>query len=91
MNDKLLLNSQFELYLEHVNFFDTIDLSSVDTGVKYSLRDHISFWEEIDANSFVIDTIKNGYTILFLENPPPMKFKNDNSAFIHYDFVDQSF
>ena len=81
---------QFDLYLEHVKFFYDLDLVSVARGVKNSLKSHIEFWIHMGASDFVINTIKNGYVIPFIRNPPPMRFKNNNSALIHSDFVDQA-
>jgi hypothetical protein len=38
-------------------------------GVKGRLAKHIKFWEQIGANNFVLETLKKGYVIPFLENP----------------------
>lgn len=78
------------MFLEHVHYLDRIDISTIAKGVKNSLHRNILFWENIDANEFVLKTIKNGYVIPFLNNPPPMFFRNNNSALVHSDFVNEA-
>lgn len=94
INDKYFLldyanlNFQCEMFLSHARYFDQIDASYITKGVKNSLRKHVQFWEHISANQSVIDTIKKGYVIPFLQNPPSMSFRNNKSAFLHSEFVD---
>ncbi|CAC5397425.1 unnamed protein product [Mytilus coruscus] len=84
------LYGQFELFLSHAKYFDNIDISSVAKGVKYSLRKYIQFWKHIGANEFVINTIKHGYVIPFLQTPTSMSFKNNKSANVHSKFVNEA-
>ncbi|CAC5407366.1 unnamed protein product [Mytilus coruscus] len=84
------LYGQFELFLSHAKHFDNIDISSVAKGVKYSLRKHIQFWKHIGANEFVINTIKHGYVIPFLQTLTSMSFKNNKSANVHSKFVNEA-
>ncbi|CAC5371542.1 unnamed protein product [Mytilus coruscus] len=88
--DESNLYGQFELFLSHAKYFDNIDISSVAKGVKYSLRKHIQFWKHIGANEFVINTIKHGYVIPFLQTPTSMSFKNNKSANVHSKFVNEA-
>lgn len=88
--DESNLYGQFELFLSHAKYFDNIDISSVAKGVKYSLRKHIQFWKHIGANEFVINTIKHGYVISFLQTPTSMLFKNNKSANVHSKFVNEA-
>ncbi|CAC5375034.1 unnamed protein product [Mytilus coruscus] len=81
---------QFELFLSHAKYFDNIDISSSAKGVKYSLRKHIQFWKHIGANEFVINTIKHGYVIPFLQTSTSMSFKNNKSANVHSKFVNEA-
>ncbi|CAC5391543.1 unnamed protein product [Mytilus coruscus] len=88
--DESNLYGQFELFRSHAKYFDNIDISSVAKGVKYSLRKHIQFWKHIGANIFVINTIKHGYVIPFLQTPTSMSFKNNKSANVHSKFVNEA-
>ncbi|VDI24503.1 Hypothetical predicted protein [Mytilus galloprovincialis] len=88
--DESNLYGQFELFMSHAKYFDNIDISSVAKGVKYSLRKHIQFWKHIGANEFVINTIKNGYVIPFLQTPTSMSFKNNKLANVHSKFVNEA-
>jgi hypothetical protein len=36
-----------------------------------------------------LNTIKGGYVIPFLNSPPSMNLRNNNSAFINHSFVDE--
>jgi hypothetical protein len=67
------------MFLEHVYYLDRIDISTLAKGVKNSLHKNILSWENIDANEFVLQAIKNAYVIPFLNNPPLMFFRNNNS------------
>lgn len=78
------------MYIQHVKFLDSIDITSIPKGVKSSLRKHIEFWKHIGANEFVVNTIENGYVIPFLRSPPPICFKNNQSALLHSDFVENA-
>jgi hypothetical protein len=49
-------------------------------GVKGRLAKNIKFWEKIGANNFVLETLRKGYVIPFLENPVKMFKKNNRSA-----------
>ena len=58
--------------------------------VKHRLRDHIDFWKSINANDFIIDTIFNGYKILFCSLPPVSFSKNNKSALLESKFVSEA-
>jgi hypothetical protein len=89
-HDDSFLHDQFEMYIQHVKFLDSIDITSISKGVKSSLRKHIESWKHIGANEFVVNTIENGCVIPLLRNPPPMCFKNNQSALLHSDFVEKA-
>jgi len=89
-HDDSFLHDQFEMYIQHVKFLDSIDITSIPKGVKNNLRKHIEFWKHIGANEFVVNTIENGYVIPFLRNPPPMCFENNQLALLHSDFVEKA-
>ena len=55
--------------------------------VKGQLRSHNTFWQEIGASQFIIDTISRGYIIPFVSTPPRAFSKNNKSALQHSDFA----
>jgi hypothetical protein len=59
-------------------------------GVKGRLAKNIKFWGKIGANNFVLETLRKGYVIPFLENPVKMFKKNNRSAMKNAEFVDQT-
>ena len=79
----------FSIFLEQVSFVENLE-NSVFKGVKGSLFKHIDFWHGIGASDFVINTIKEGYTIPFLQTPKQMHCRNIKSAFVHEKFVDEA-
>ena len=52
-----------------------------------NLRRHISFWEKIRANEFILSVIREGYKIPLYKTPHSAYFKNNKSALSHSDFV----
>jgi hypothetical protein len=73
-------------------FLEKLDIScSKDfKGVKGRLAKHIEFWMNIGASDFVLDAIRNGYVIPFVNSPVSMYFKNNKSALDNSEFVDQA-
>ena len=59
-------------------------------SVKDNLRAHIYFWKSIGAPDFIISIIGNGYQLPFANSPEPVKLKNNKSARLNADFVDQA-
>ena len=59
-------------------------------SVKGNLRTHIDFWKSIGAPDFILSIIGNGYQLPFASSPEPVKLKNNNSARLNADFVDQA-
>ena len=58
--------------------------------VKGSLRRNIDFWRRINAYESVLDMIKNGYKVPFIETPSSTFFKNNKSALDNSDFVQET-
>jgi hypothetical protein len=85
-------NYEFENFLSQVQFLEKLDIScSKDfKGVKGRLAKHIEFWMNIGTSDFVLDTIRNGYVIPFVNPPVSMYFKNNKSALDNSEFVDQA-
>jgi hypothetical protein len=54
----------------------------------YRLKQHIQFWETIEASQFILNTICEGQKNLFLLVEPAYSFKSNNrSVKLHSDFV----
>ena len=64
------------------------------TNLTNELRDrlkaHIAFWVRIDAPEFILDTIRHGYKVPFIHQPTRMIMTNNNSAYVHRDFVEEA-
>ena len=59
--------------------------------VKGRLKNNIHYWKTVlKANSFVIDTIENGYKIPFFSKPPESFSPNNRSALVDPDFVNEA-
>jgi hypothetical protein len=56
--------------------------------LKGRLRARCSFWESINTNSFVLDIIKHGYRIPFINTPVRVCLANNKSALEHRVFVE---
>ena len=63
------------------------DILRNKANVKVSLRKNLEHWHHIGANPSVIDTIENGYKILFFTTPVSKSFQNNQSAFQDANFV----
>ena len=59
--------------------------------VKGRLKAHIHFWQKINAPSFILYCISEGYRIPFYETPVMVvSFPNNASAKTHAEFVNKS-
>ena len=58
--------------------------------VRGRLKAHIALWVRIDAPEFILDTIRHGYKIPFIHEPTRMIMTNNNSAYVHRDFVEEA-
>lgn len=74
-----------ELFLEQNLLFSSGEYSV--TVVKGRLRSNLKFWENIGASRWVIDIIRDGYCLPFLEKPAQKLFVNHSSCDNHADFV----
>jgi len=90
LDSNLDTNTEFSNFLEQVLFFENAEKTGIFHGVKGNLAKHIHFWERIGASDFILNTIKGGYVIPFLNSPPSMNLRNINSAFINHSFVDEA-
>ena len=58
--------------------------------VKGNLKNNLVFWRSIGAPDFILPIIENGYRLPFISFPLAVKLKNNKSARIYADFVDQA-
>ena len=62
--------------------------SRVDVNIKFSLRQHVSYWEEyLNPSQFVLSILRHGYTLPFHTMPSAFCAKNNASSLRHKDFV----
>ena len=64
--------------------------SAYSLGVKGNLKNNLGFWRSIGALDFILSIIGNGYKLPFVSFPLPVKLRNNKSARLHVDFVDQA-
>ena len=64
--------------------------SDLPLSVKGNLRHNIKFWKSIGAPYYILSIIENGYKLPFVSLPEPVKLRNNKSARLHADFVDQA-
>lgn len=81
-------HTEFDIFSEQANFFESSNLHGSFKGVKGNLKKHIQYWIDIGASDFVLSTISDGYVIPFSSTPHSMFFNNNRSAFQNHDFVD---
>ena len=58
--------------------------------MKGNLRHNIKFWKSIGTPYYILSIIENGYKLPFVSLPEPVKLRNNKSARLHADFVDQA-
>jgi len=84
-------SDDIDFFLSQIQYFEERSYEKVNFhGVKGRLSKHVKFWEEIGANSFVIDTIRDGYIIPFIDTPKSMRLENNRSALKNSEFVTKS-
>ena len=60
-------------------------------NIKFSLKNHLSFWENnLQPSSFVYNVLQHGYILPFNSIPPPIEVKNNKSSLRHKDFVGEA-
>lgn len=73
------------------NFYEYEEKCGVP-GIKVRgrLKECFLFWSAIGAPEFILNTIKIGYVLPFIQRPPSMFSKNNKSALTHSDFVSEA-
>jgi hypothetical protein len=74
-------SDDIEFCISQIQYFEERSYEKVNVhGVKGRLSKHVKFWEEIGANLFAMDTIRDGYIIPFIDTPKSMRLENNRSA-----------
>ena len=58
--------------------------------VKGNLKKNLGFWRSIGAPNFILTIIEKGYKLPFASFPLAVRLKNNKSARLHANFVDQA-
>ena len=74
---------QSNLFDEHIS---VSELNNNHANVKGRLKENVTFREQIGATSWMLNILKEGYSLLFVKLPPKIFFKN-KSALKSADFV----
>ena len=68
---------QLNLFDEHIS---VSELNNSHANVKRRVKENVTFWEQIGANPWILNILREGYFLPFVELPPKVIFKNNNSA-----------
>lgn len=78
----LIEQVEYDLQLTHYEYTVT------KQSVKNRLQNHVDFWENIlKPSELVLSTVKYGYVIPFVHEPPSIHLKNNRSALENSTFV----
>ena len=55
--------------------------------MKGRLTERLPFWQHVGASDFILEATGKGYALLFVTEPEPSFFKDNQSAKNHPDFV----
>ena len=82
-NSDVIQVQQLDNYESYFEF----ESGSGNINVKNRLKTSLSFWKNINTSEFIIDIIKSGYKIPFVNEPENITLKNNKSALDHTEFV----
>ena len=92
-NQDLCDNIEISIFLKF-KFYNVCNSAVIDkqiyNDVKGSLRRHYSFWKNMSTSNKILDIIKNGYKIPFIDTPAKAHFNNNRSAFENFELVTDS-
>ena len=74
--------------LDHFVYVENVELACA-TPVKGRLREHIAFWKDIGASKWVLDVLRDGYSLPFMSLPQKTFFNNHGSIAEDQEFVCQ--
>jgi hypothetical protein len=62
----------------------------MQVNVKCNLKKHLNFWKEIGAPQFILNVIECGYKLPLTITPDPVNIRNNRSAKLHAQFVEEA-
>ena len=74
--------------LDYFVYVENVELACA-TPVKGRLREHNAFWEDIGASKWVLDVLRDGYSLPFMSLPQKTFFNNHGSIAEDQEFVCQ--
>lgn len=89
-SESRVLQVQLEQKGETVSKSKNPKESSQNHSVRGRLKQHIKFWERIEAPDFILSTIADGYKIPLKAVPPYTVKKNNKSAYLYSQFVTEA-
>ena len=70
--------------------YDFEQSNTVCSNVKGRLKTHLQFWQQIGANSYILDVIEHGYKLPMAVSPSTKFLRNNKSALAHPHFVHEA-
>ena len=64
--------------------------SSTQVNVKGNLKKHLRFWKDVGAPQFILNVIESGYKLPFTSIPASVNIRNNRSARLHAQFVEDA-
>ena len=74
--------------LGHFVYVENVELACA-TPVNGRLREHLAFWKDIGASKWVLDVLRDGYSLPFMSLPQKAFFNNHGSIAEDQEFVCQ--
>ena len=72
--------------LDHFVYVENVELACA-TPVKGRLREHLAFWKDIGASKWVLDVLRDGYSLPFMSLLQKAFFNNRGSIAEEQEFV----
>ena len=82
-------DSESQGFVDHADFFRSEKHKLTENSVKGKLSKNFSFWKNLGTYDYILDIVKNGYSIPFTKLPPSMNIKNNLSAMKNKSFVQE--
>ena len=74
--------------LDHFLYVENVELACA-TPLKGRLREHLAFWKDIGASKWVLDVLRDGYSLPFMSLPQKAFFNNHGRIAEEQEFVCQ--
>ncbi|KAK2549818.1 hypothetical protein P5673_029640 [Acropora cervicornis] len=77
-SDDKVRKNLFQEELDHSVYVENVELACA-TPVKGRLREHLAFWKDIGASKWVLDVLRDGYSVPFMSLLQKASFNNHGS------------